>query len=50
MLIMHILIFSQWHENCGCYVNGNCQNVAKPYGSRDNSKTIQALSLMELGM
>ena len=45
---MHI-IFLPLHENCGCYGNGNSQIVAKTYGFRDNSITIQA-SLMKPGM
>ena len=49
MLIMHIILFPLSHENCGCYGNRNSQIVAKTYGSRENSKTIQA-SLMKLGM
>ena len=48
MLIIHI-IFYRPHANWGCYGNGNSQNVTKIYGSRDNSKTIQA-SLMIFGM
>ena len=39
---------SSSHENCGCYSNGYSQNVAKTYGSRDDSKAIQA-SLMKPG-
>ena len=42
MLIMHVIFFSSSNENCGCYGNGNSQNVVKTYGSRDNSKTIRA--------
>ena len=49
MLIMHINLFSSSNENCGCYGNGNSQNVVKTYGSRDNSKTIWA-TIMKLGM
>ena len=39
MLIMQV-IFLPSHKNCGCYDNGNSQNVAKIYGSGDNSKTV----------
>ena len=42
------VIFLPSHEHCGCYGNGNGQNVAKIYGFRDNSKTIQTSS-MKLG-
>ena len=35
MLIMHIILFLLWHENRGCYGNGNNQIVAKTYGSPD---------------
>ena len=49
MLIMHVILFSPSNENCGCYGNGNSQNVAKTYASQDNSKTIQA-ALIKLDM
>ena len=32
-LIMHVIIFSQPHEKCGCYGNGNSQINAKTYDS-----------------
>ena len=38
---MHVIFFLPSHENCGCYGNGNSQILAKTYGSRDNSLTIQ---------
>ena len=47
MLIIHIF-FPLSHENCGCNDNGNNQNVAKPYRSRENPKTIQG-NLIKLG-
>ena len=28
MLIMHVILFPPWHENCGCFGNRNSQNVA----------------------
>ena len=47
MLIMHIILFPLSHENCGCYGSRNSQNIAKIYGSQDNSINNQA-SLMKL--
>ena len=36
--VAHVISFLPSLENCGCYGNGNSQNVAKTYGSRHNSK------------
>ena len=49
VLIMHVIIFRRRIKNCGCYGNGNSQNVAKHMDPEIIKKNIRA-SLMKLGM
>ena len=38
VMIMQVILIFPSHENCGCFDNGNSQNVAKTYGSWHNNK------------